>query len=92
MARKIAPEHAPTSDWNHSHAVQESDEFRTEHGEVWKVTTVQDDGAVQVRRLDSGRRDANERDTWAEEAVRTSLAHEEMRRECDGKSHELATF
>jgi len=92
MAQNTAPEDAPTSDWTHSHTVQEGDEFRTEHGEVWKVTTVQDDGAVRVRRLDSGRRDANERDTWGEEAVRTSLAHDEMRRERDGKSHELATF
>ena len=92
MARNTAPEDEPTSNWDHSHAVQEGDELETEHGEVWQVTTVQDDGAIRVRRIDDGRRDANERDAWGEDAVRTSLAHDEMKRVRDGKSHELATF
>jgi len=80
----------PTSKWEYSHAVAEGDEIETEHGELWRVTTVQDDGGIRVRRLDNNRRDANERDTWSEEAVRTSLTNAEM--EIDGKSHELATF
>lgn len=92
MARNTAPEDAPTSDWDHSHAVQEGDKYETEHGEVWQVTTVQDDGAIRVRRVDDARRDANERDTWSEEAVTESLANGDMARVSDGKSHELAAF
>jgi len=92
MARNTAPEDEPASNWTHSHAVQEGDEYETEYGEVWEVTTVQDDGAIRVRRIDDDRSGPNDRDTWGEEAVRMALAHSEMERVSDGKSHELATF
>jgi len=82
----------PTAEWTHSHAVSEGDEFETQYGEVYEVTTVHDDGAIDVRRLDDGRRGPNDRDTWGEEAVRQSLANGEMERTRDGLSHELATF
>ena len=81
----------PTAEWTHSHALEAGDKLETEHGEVWEVTTVQDDGAVRVLRVDDGRNGPNDRDTWGEEAARTSLAHGEMQR-TDGLSHELATF
>jgi len=92
MARNTAREDEPTSNWDHCHAVQEGDEYETEHGEVWEVTTVQNDGSIRVRRVDDGRRDPNDRDTWGEEEVTTSLAHGGMVRVSDGKSHELATY
>jgi len=82
----------PTTEWQHSHALTEGDELNTEHGERWRVTTVEDDGTVRVRRLDDGRRGPNDRDAWSEEAVRHSLSNGELERVSDGKSHELATY
>lgn len=79
----------PTSNWTHSHALQEGDELAHESGDLFRVTTVQDDGAIRVRLIDD---DHEVRDTWGEEAVRMALAHDEMERVSDGKSHELATY
>jgi len=90
--RTMTDETQPTSEWEHSHALTEGDELETKYGEVWEVTTIQDDGAARVRRIDSDRSGPNDRDTWSENAVRTSLANNEMHRQSDGKSHELATF
>jgi len=92
MARQNAPENAPASNWNHSHAVQEGDELRDEFGCLWNVTTVQDDGGIRVRRIDEDRDSANERDTWAEESVCAALRDGVIERERDGKTHELATY
>ena len=92
MNATTATHELPTSEWTYSHAIEAGDELETEYGECWEVTTVQDDGAVRVRRVDDGRAGADDRDTWGEEAVRTSLAHGEMERVSDGLSHELATF
>ena len=91
MNATTATHELPTSEWTHSHALETGDELETKYGERWEVTTVQDDGAVRVRRVDDDRAGTNDRDTWSEEAVRTSLAHGEMER-TDGLSHELATF
>ena len=83
----------PTSEWEHSHAVEEGDTLvHEEYGEEWEITTVEDSGNVRVRRVDDGREGPNDRDTWSEEAVRQSLATGDMHRKSDGLSHELATF
>jgi len=83
----------PPSEWEHSHAVKEGDVLvqGRDWGE-WEVTTVEDNGNVRVRRVDEDRRDADERDTWTEEAVRHALASGNMTRKSDDLSHALATF
>lgn len=91
MAR--ANHERPTSEWEFSHAVSEGDVLvHEEYGEQWQVTSVLEDGAINVRRIDADRRGPNDRDTWSEENVRGALAHGEMFRKADGLSHELATF
>jgi hypothetical protein len=83
----------PTSEWEHSHAIEAGDVLvHDETGEEWKITSVEDDGNVNVRRVDDGRDGSNDRDTWSENSLRTALAHDEMHRKDDGLSHELATF
>jgi len=82
----------PTSEWDYSHALAEGDEVVTQWGEVWEITTVEDDGNVRVRRLDDGRSGPDDRDTWDEDAVNCSLANGTMELKDDGQSHELATF
>jgi hypothetical protein len=96
MAQNTATHELPTSEWEHSHAVEEGDVLvldRHDRAEMkWRVTTVEDNGNVRLRRIDDGRRDADERDTWDESSLANSLAFGDIKRERDGLSHELATF
>jgi len=86
-ASNDAPEDKPTSKWDYSHCVQPGDRFVTEDGDHWDVVSVRGNGSVRALSVEY-----DEAETWNEEEVRTSLAHDEMKRVSDGKGHELATF
>jgi len=74
----------PTSEWDHSHALQEGDELVDDDGDVGTVVSVHDDGSVTV--------------AWGggemkhgEGSITRSLADGVVKTE-DGQSHELATY
>ena len=56
--------------------LDEGDELHFEDGSVWQITTLDhDEDMIDVRRLDDGRQDANERDSWTAESVEMALIH-----------------
>jgi hypothetical protein len=79
----------PTSDWEHSHAVEADDVLVDTQGERFRVDSVNDDGSVDVTLLDD---EHDVTDSWTEEATRTALTNGDIHRERDGLTHELATF
>ncbi len=78
----------PTSEWEHSHALEEGDELLDHTGKEWRVTEVTGTGDVEVRRLDDTH---GEVENWSEEGTTEALATGSIERK-DGLSHELATF
>lgn len=84
----------PTSEWEHSHAVEEGDVYNVdEFGVDMEVVEVHNDGSVTANLCPEGV-DEDERieQEYSEEEVTTALADGLWERESDGLSHELATF
>lgn len=79
----------PTSDWEHSHAIEGGDVLiDTQYGDgPFEVVEVHDDGSVTL--LD---REHGDTETFSEEEITGALADGNFERERDGLSHELATF
>ena len=77
----------PTSEWEHSHALESGDRVVTEGGEEWDITNVRDDGSVWAVAVHF-----DDAESWSEKAVTNSLSTGDMHRKRDGLSHELATF
>lgn len=83
----------PTSEWDHSHALEAGDELIDADSDVmddtdiFVVREVHDDGSVTVY---SNFDDENE--VWTEDETRRVLADSVLKRVSDGLSHELATF
>lgn len=80
----MTDETKPTSDWGHSHALNEGDELTDQWGESGTVENVHDDGSVTVS-WESGE------EVHSESSMNTALANGDVER-ADGKSHELATY
>ena len=84
----------PTSDWEHSHALEAGDELVDNHeGTEITVLAVNDDGSVDVRCwIDE--RDGQEYvdEHWTEEGATNGLMHNDIKTADDGLSQELATF
>ena len=68
----------PTSEWQHSHALESGDIIRDEHGEY--TVTVNEDGSV---RFDG--------ETFSEREITVALRDSVIERS-DGLSHELASY
>ena len=52
----------------------EGDELHFNDGAVWQITTIKyDEDMVRVRRLDDGRQDANDRESWTAESIKQAL-------------------
>lgn len=90
----------PTSEWEHSHAVQEGDTLVFYDGEEfeerWEIAAV-DDELVRARRLPVDHRDDNwqgsdEMASWPHDGLAEQLDQGEAKRESDDLSHELAAF
>lgn len=79
------------TDLNHIDNLElaEGDELHFDDGSVWEITTLDhDEDMIRVRRLDDGRRDSNDRDSWTAESVERALIDGECEG-ADGRSHEL---
>ena len=83
----MADHNQPTSEWEHSHALESGDRIVTNDGERWDITDVRPDGSVWAVCVDY-----DDAESWTEDEVRTALANDELERESDNLSHELATF
>lgn len=91
MERKT--ETQPTSEWEHSHALNVGDKLTdTNTGTNITVKRVRDDGGVVVKLwYDEHGGEDYTTDEWTEEQTRIGLRDGLLERD-DGKSHELATF
>lgn len=85
-AQTETDETEPTSEWEHSHALNAGDEIEA-LDEQYTITAVNDDGSIDVESNDT-----EYAATWVEEQVTASLSRGTIVRVSDGKSHELATF
>lgn len=94
MERNTAPEDAPASDWEFSHALQNGDELvDTNEDTPITVNSVNNDGSITCRVwIDQRHGQKYTRDTWTEKEVNCALADGIFKRVSDGKSHELSTF
>ena len=83
----------PTSEWDHSHALEEGDELiDTTTGAEITVFEIHDNGGItgQVWIDQRGGQEYTKRE-WSQEAIALALAYGIFER-LDGLSHELATF
>ena len=92
MAQNTASEDKPTSNWDHSHALNDGDELTDVENETpITVDEVRDDGSISCRVwMDQRHGQEYMRKEWTEEEVRVALRDGLFERD-DGKSHELAT-
>jgi hypothetical protein len=79
----------PTSDWEHSHAVEAGDELLdTQYDDgPFEVVEIHDDGSVTLRDTEY-----DDTETFDEAEITGALADGNFERARDGLSHELATF
>ena len=83
----------PTSEWEHSHAVEAGDEYHVDYfGVTMKVKSVQDDGDVITHLVPDGEQETQITQEYTESEVTEALANGLWERKSDGLSHELATF
>lgn len=89
----MVDETRPTSDWEHSHAVNEGDVFDVDYfGVAMEVVDVHDDGSVIANLCpDDVDGDGKIEQEYSEEEITNALADGLWER-TDGKSHELATY
>jgi hypothetical protein len=83
----------PTSDWEHSHALEAGDELTdTNTNTAITVDEVRDGGSIKCRVwLDERHGQEYDTEVWTEQEANGALADGVFERD-DGLSHELATF
>lgn len=83
----------PTSDWEHSHALEAGDELTDTNTDTpITVDEVRDDGSIKCRVwIDQRHGQEYHTEIWSEREANGALADGLFERK-DGLSHELATF
>ena len=83
----------PTSEWEHSHAVNEGDKYHVDYfGVAMVIKTVHDNGDVTADLVPDGEENTKITQEYTESEVTEALSDGLWERKSDGLSHELATF